>query len=121
MVSNNIDIDFVRSLFSSINVAFTVLNEHDNIVIYNEAAEKLFGDDANEVLDKSVYIFHPDEKVESVRKEIDLFRTGKKTIIYKSFKENEKIIVEKLIAIRDAEGKYKGLVQIADYRSEFDI
>jgi PAS domain S-box-containing protein len=102
--------DILRAAMDLLNVAVVVIDDKERIIMFNQTAGKLFGQDAHSRIDSSILRCHPERAEPGVLKMIGQMKTGelKKYEGWVNFRHN--ILYEYIYPLIDQSGKYIGAV-----------
>jgi PAS domain S-box-containing protein len=107
----------VKLLFNHLPVDITFVDENDKVVYFSSPKKRIFPR-TKSIIGRDVHNCHPPESVHVVEEIVKSFRSGKKDVA--SFWINmkgQKLLIQ-YFAIRDENGKYKGVVEVSQEITE---
>jgi DUF438 domain-containing protein len=93
-------------------VDISFVNENDEVAYYSASPERIFPRSPG-VIGRKVQNCHPPKSVEMVEKILSEFKAGTKSIADFWIQMQGKFILIKYFAVRDAEGKYRGCLEVS--------
>lgn len=115
--TGNLSAEQVKLLFNHLPVDITYVDENDKVVYFSSPKKRIFPR-TKSIIGRDVHNCHPPESVHVVEEIVKSFRNGKKDVA--SFWINikgQKLLIQ-YFAIRDDNGKYKGVVEVSQEISE---
>lgn len=99
-------------ILTHLPVDLSFVNEDDEIVYYSQTKERIFPRSPG-VIGRKVQKCHPPKSYHMVQKILDEFRAGTKDIAEFWIQMKGKFILIRYYAVRDAEGKYRGTLEVS--------
>lgn len=115
--TGSLTVDQLKLLFNHLPVDITFVDENNKVKYYSTPKKRIFPR-TKSVIGRDVHNCHPPESVHVVEQIVESFRNGKKDVA--SFWINmkgERLLIQ-YFAIRDAEGIYKGVVEVSQEITE---
>lgn len=115
--TGNITVEQIALIFNHLPVDITYVDEHNKVRYFSTPGKRIFPR-AKAVIGRDVRNCHPPESVHVVEEIVETFRSGKKdsASFWINFK-GEKIHI-RYFAVRDAEERYRGVIEVAQEISE---
>lgn len=104
--------DQVNLLLRTMPLDLTYVDENDKVIFYNRGEERVFPRSAG-VIGREVKFCHPPKSVDTVLKILDAFRKGEKNEASFWINFKERLIYIRYFAVRDADKKYKGVIEMS--------
>jgi DUF438 domain-containing protein len=102
----------VNLMMTHLPVDISFVNEQDEVAYYSASPERIFPRSPG-VIGRKVQNCHPPKSMDSVQKILDAFRAGKKDVADFWIQMQEKFILIRYFAVRDADGKYRGCLEVS--------
>ncbi len=93
------------------------VNEDDEVVYYSQTKERIFPRSPG-VIGRKVQKCHPPKSYHMVQKILDEFRAGTKDVADFWIQMKGRFLLIRYYAVRDAEGKYKGTLEVSQDATE---
>ncbi len=102
----------VNSIFKTLPIDITYVNENDQVVFYNRGAERVFPRSAG-IIGREVKFCHPPKSIDQVLTILEAFKNGtqNKAEFWIEFKE--RFIHISYFAVRDENRNYKGVIEMS--------
>jgi hypothetical protein len=105
-----ISIEFLRLVTDHLKVGLTILDQDNNIILMNRLAGIMLQENPRERIGSSILRCHPSEKETAVEKLIEDIQTGVKDNQEAFVNYRGRVMYEYITAIRDADGRYVGMI-----------
>ncbi len=102
----------INLIFSHLPFDVTYVDENNEVRFYNKGEGRIFPRSPG-IIGRQVKYCHPPKSVHMVERIVDAFRKGEKNEASFWIDFREKFIHIQYFAVRDAEGKYRGVVEIS--------
>jgi DUF438 domain-containing protein len=102
--------DLVSLLLCHLPVDISFVNEHDEVVYYNQTTERIFPR-TPAVIGRRVQNCHPQRSVHVVEEILSAFRTGRRDTAQFWIQTGGRFVHIRYIAVRDNTGKYRGCLE----------
>lgn len=102
----------VNLLLKHLPVDISFVDENDEVAYYSATEERIFPR-SPAVIGRKVQNCHPPKSVHVVKEILDDFRSGKRSTAEFWIQMQEKFIHIRYFAVRDADGKYKGCLEVS--------
>jgi len=102
----------VNLVMTHLPVDISFVNENDEVAYYSASPERIFPRSPG-VIGRKVQNCHPPKSVGMVEKILAEFRAGTKSMADFWIQMQGKFILIKYFAVRDAEGKYRGCLEVS--------
>ena len=102
----------VNLVMTHLPVDISFVNENDEVAYYSASPERIFPRSPG-VIGRKVQNCHPPKSVGMVEKILSEFRAGTKSVADFWIQMQGKFILIKYFAVRDAEGKYRGCLEVS--------
>ena len=102
----------VNLVMTHLPVDVSFVNENDEVAYYSASPERIFPRSPG-VIGRKVQNCHPPKSVGMVEKILSEFRAGTKSVADFWIQMQGKFILIKYFAVRDAEGKYRGCLEVS--------
>ena len=115
--TGSLSVEQIKLLFNHLPVDITFVDENNKVRYFSTPKKRIFPR-TNSVIGRDVHNCHPPESVHVVEKIVESFRNGEKDVA--SFWINmktERLLIQ-YFAVRDANGNYKGVVEVSQEISE---
>ncbi len=110
-------VEQVNLMFKTLPIDLTYVDENDRVIFYNRGEERVFPRSAG-IIGREVKFCHPPKSVDTVLRILDAFRKGEQNEASFWFNYKEKLIYVRYFAVRDAEKKYRGVIEMSQDISE---
>ena len=104
--------DEIALIFNNLPVDMTFVDENNNVRYFTRPKDRIFPR-SPAVIGRSVNNCHPPESVHIVEEIVESFRNGKEDTAKFWINIKGKIIFIQYFALRDAEGTYKGVLEVS--------
>jgi PAS domain S-box-containing protein len=101
----------LKSLFSTLPLEISFVDENDQVRFYSETPERIFPRSPG-VIGRKVQNCHPPKSLHIVQRLLDAFRSGEKDSADFWIQSQGKFILIRYFAVRDKEGHYKGTIEV---------
>ncbi len=101
----------------NIPIDITYVDEHDKVVFFNNAKDRFFPRSPS-IVGRAVDKCHPPESVHVVNEIVEAFKEGRKDKASFWLQMKGKFIVINYYALRNEQGKYKGVLEVSQDVSE---
>jgi hypothetical protein len=105
-------IEQINLMLTHLPVDISFVDENDKVAYYSSTTERIFPRSPG-IIGRSVENCHPSKSVDAVIKILDAFKDGTKDSSEFWIQMGGKFIYIRYFAIRDAEGKYKGCLEVS--------
>ncbi len=102
----------VNLVMTHLPVDISFVNENDEVAYYSASPERIFPRSPG-VIGRKVQNCHPPKSVGTVEKILSEFRAGSKSVADFWIQMQGKFILIKYFAVRDAEGRYRGCLEVS--------
>jgi hypothetical protein len=102
----------VNLVLTHLPVDISFVNENDEVAYYSASPERIFPRSPG-VIGRKVQNCHPPKSVGMVEKILSEFKAGTKSVADFWIQMQGKFILIKYFAVRDAEGKYRGCLEVS--------
>lgn len=102
----------VNLVMTHLPVDISFVNENDEVAYYSASPERIFPRSPG-VIGRKVQNCHPPKSVGMVEKILSEFKAGSKSVADFWIQMQGKFILIKYFAVRDAEGKYRGCLEVS--------
>ncbi len=99
-------------LLTNVPIDMTFVDEHDRVRYFSRGRERIF-DRSPAIIGREVTKCHPPQSVHRVTMILDDFRAGKRDVAEFWIQMGGKFIHIRYFALHDAEGNYKGTVEVS--------
>ena len=107
-----ITLEQINLIFKHLPVDISYVDEFDQVQYYNRGEERIFSRSPG-VIGRLVKYCHPPKSVDTVMEILKEFKEGKKDVAEFWFKMGAKFIFIQYFAVRDADKKYKGILEVS--------
>ncbi len=104
--------DQVNLIMTHLPIDISFVNENDEVAYYSASPERIFPRSPG-VIGRKVQNCHPPKSVGMVEKILAEFKAGTKSVADFWIQMQGKFILIKYFAVRDAEGKYRGCLEVS--------
>lgn len=104
--------DQVNLMLLHLPIDVSFVNEHDEVIYYSATPDRIFPRSPG-IIGRKVQNCHPPKSLGMVQKILDEFRAGGKSTADFWIQMQEKFILIKYFAVRDAEGTYRGCLEVS--------
>jgi PAS domain S-box-containing protein len=101
----------LNPLLNTLPVEITFVDENDTVQYFNKPAKMIFVR-TKAVIGRKVQNCHPAKNLDTVTKIVQSFKSGKKSVAEFWITLNGRMIFIRFFAVRDAEGKYLGTIEV---------
>ncbi|MGG7035145.1 MAG: DUF438 domain-containing protein [Flavobacterium sp.] len=105
-------VEQVNLLFRTMPVDLTYVDENDKVIFYNRGEDRVFPRSAG-IIGREVKFCHPPKSVGTVLQILEEFRKGTKNEASFWINYKERLIYIRYFAVRDAEKKYRGVIEMS--------
>jgi uncharacterized protein len=102
----------VNLIMTHLPMDISFVNENDEVAYYSASPERIFPRSPG-VIGRKVQNCHPPKSVGMVEKILSEFKAGSKSVADFWIQMQGKFILIKYFAVRDAEGKYRGCLEVS--------
>ncbi len=99
-------------LFNNLPVDITFVDENDTVKFYSNPKDRIFPR-SPAIIGRKVQNCHPPESIHIVEEIIEAFKKGKRDVAQFWFELNSKLLFIQYFAIRNAGGKYCGVLEVS--------
>lgn len=110
--TGKVSVEQIKLIFNHLPVDITFVDENNKVCYFSTPPKRIFPR-SKAVIGREVSNCHPPESVHIVEKIIESFRTGKKEKADFWIKMRGEYILIQYFAVRDAEGAYKGVIEVS--------
>lgn len=110
-------VEQVNLLFRTLPLDLTYVDENDRVIFYNRGDVRVFPRSAG-IIGREVRFCHPPKSVDTVLKILEAFRKGEQNEASFWFNYRDKLIYVRYFAVRDAQKKYRGVIEMSQDISE---
>lgn len=104
-------------IFSHLPVDITYVDENDTVRFYSNPPHRIFAR-TPAIIGRKVQFCHPPESVHVVEQIVSSFRSGEKSVASFWIHMGPKFVLIQYFAVRDAEGNYRGTLEVSQEISE---
>jgi DUF438 domain-containing protein len=104
--------DQVNLMLLHLPIDISFVNEQDEVIYYSATAERIFPRSPG-VIGRRVQNCHPPKSLDMVQKILDEFRAGRRSYADFWIQMQGKFILIKYFAVRDADGQYRGCLEVS--------
>ena len=97
-------------IFSHLPIDITMVDEHGKVVFFNQSKDRIFSRTPS-IIGREVKLCHPPKSLDKVLKILDAFKNGTKNEAQFWIKLEDKTIHIRYFALKDENGKYKGVLE----------
>lgn len=101
----------LNALLNTLPVEITFIDQNDTVQYFNKP-EKMIFVRTKSVVGRKVQNCHPAKSLDTVTRIVDSFKSGKKNVAEFWINLNGRVIFIRFFAVRDAEGKYLGAMEV---------
>ena len=109
--------DQVNLMLTHLPVDLSFVNEQDEVIYYSGTPDRIFPRSPG-VIGRKVQNCHPPKSMATVQKILDEFRAGRRSTADFWIEMQGKCILIKYFAVRDAEGRYRGCLEVSQNVTE---
>ncbi len=102
----------VNSIFRTLPVDITYVNENDQVVFYNRGEDRVFPRSAG-IIGREVKFCHPPKSVDQVLRILEEFKAGTQDLAEFWIQFKGKFIHIQYFAVRDEDGTYRGVIEMS--------
>jgi PAS domain S-box-containing protein len=110
--TGSLEVDRIIYLFNHLPVDMTYVDENDEVKYFSNPKDRIFPR-SKAIIGRKVQNCHPPESIETVNQIVDAFRNGKKDSESFWINIKGKLILIQYFAVRDANGIYKGALEVS--------
>lgn len=115
--TGELTVEQIKLVFNHLPVDITFVDEHDRVRYFSTPQKRIFPR-TTAVLGREVKNCHPPESVHVVEQIVESFRNGEKNRADFWVKVKGETVLIQYFAVRDDQGKYKGVVEVSQEISE---
>jgi len=115
--TGELTVEQIRLVFNHLPVDITYVDEHDRVRYFSTPWKRIFPR-TTAVLGREVKNCHPPESVHVVERIVKSFRSGEKNKADFWIKVKGETVLIQYFAVRDDQGKYKGVIEVSQEISE---
>lgn len=104
-------LDQISLIFDNLPLDITFVDENDTVRYFSLGKERIF-QRSKAIIGRNVQNCHPPDSVHIVKKIVEDFRSGKRNAAHFWIQLNGKFVYIQYFAVRDKEGKYRGVVEV---------
>jgi DUF438 domain-containing protein len=112
-----LSVDQFNLIFNHLPVDITFVDENDEVRFFSNPPHRIFPR-TPAIIGRKVQFCHPPESVHIVNRIVDSFKSGEKKEASFWFHMGPKFILIQYFAVRNAEGEYKGTLEVSQEISE---
>lgn len=112
-----LSIEQIKLIFNHLPVDITFVDENNRVKYFSSPAKRIFPRTVA-IIGRDVSNCHPKESVHVVEQIVESFRKGEKSQADFWIKVRGEFILIQYFAVRDAQGKYKGVIEVSQEVSE---
>ncbi len=109
--TGHLTIEQANLMLTHLPLDLSFVNEDDEVVYYSQTKERIFPRSPG-IIGRKVQKCHPPKSYHMVQKILDEFRAGTKDVADFWIQMKGKFLLIKYYAVRDAEGKYNGTLEV---------
>jgi len=98
-------------------VDISVVDERDRVLYYSDSPERVFPR-SPAVIGRTVQNCHPQKSVAAVERILQAFKDGRRDKAEFWIRMGERLVVIEYLALRDAEGRYRGTLEVSQDATE---
>ncbi|MBZ0241731.1 MAG: PAS domain-containing protein, partial [Bacteroidales bacterium] len=110
--TGTLDFEQIELIFNSLPLDFTFVDENDKVRYFSKPADRFFPR-SPAIIGRDVRNCHPPESLDIVERIIEGFRSGERSKADFWINMKGRFILIQYFALRDAEGLYKGVLEIS--------
>jgi PAS domain S-box-containing protein len=110
--SGRLSVDKLEAIFNHLPIDMTFVDAQDRVQFFSESPDRIFVR-SRAVIGRSVQLCHPKKSVHVVEEILNDFRSGKRDSAEFWINLGGKTIHIRYFAVRDAEGKYLGCLEVS--------
>jgi DUF438 domain-containing protein len=110
--TGNLSVEQIALIFNHLPVDITYVDENNKVKYFSQPKSRIFPRSIG-VIGRDVRNCHPPESVHIVEKIVEKFKTGEKDEAVFWLEMKGKFIVIKYFAVRDEQGKYRGVLEVS--------
>ena len=107
----------IKLIFNHLPVDITFVDEHNKVKYFSSPTKRIFPRTVA-IIGRDVSNCHPKESVHVVEEIVDSFRNGEKSQADFWIKMRGEFILIQYFAVRDAQGDYRGVIEVSQEVSE---
>lgn len=115
--TGKVSIEQIKLIFNHLPVDITFVDGNNKVCYFSTPAKRIFPR-TTAIIGREVKNCHPPESVHVVEKIVESFRSGEKSHADFWIKMKGEFILIQYFAVRDAEGNYKGVIEVSQEVSE---
>ena len=108
----HLSLEQINLMLNHLPVDISFVNENDEVVYYSRGDERIFSR-SPAVIGRKVQKCHPSKSVHVVQKILDEFKSGGRDTAAFWIELNGRFIYIRYFAVRDAQGSYKGTLEVS--------
>ena len=112
LTTGDLTIAQIDLMLSRLPVDITYVDENDTVLFFSETPDRIFKRTAA-IIGRKVQNCHPPQSMGKVQKILDDFRAGTRDVAEFWIQMNGMFIYIRYFAMRDADGKYKGTLEVS--------
>jgi DUF438 domain-containing protein len=110
--TGELDIEQIELIFNHLPVDITFVDEHNRVKYFSTPQHRIFPRTTG-IINRLVQNCHPHESVHVVNKIVEAFKSGEKDEASFWIKMGPKFVLIRYFAVRDKEGKYRGVLEVS--------
>lgn len=110
--TGDLSISQLNMMLKRLPVDITYVDENDTVLYYSDTPERVFKRTAA-IIGRKVQNCHPPQSMDKVQRILDDFKAGKRETAEFWIQMNGMFIHIEYFALRDADGKYKGTIEVS--------
>lgn len=115
--TGEVSVEQIMLIFNHLPVDITFVDENDTVCYFSTPPKRIFPR-TNAIIGRKVSNCHPPESVHVVEKIVESFRAGEKDQADFWIKIKGEYILIQYFAVRDENGKYKGVIEVSQEISD---
>lgn len=115
--TGSLSVEQMILLFNHLPVDITFVDENNKVCFFSNPPKRIFPRTVA-IIGREVHNCHPPESVHVVEQIVDAFRSGKKNDASFWIRMKGQVILIQYFALRNAEGKYKGVIEVSQEITE---
>jgi len=112
LTTGDLSISQIDMMLSHLPVDITYVDENDTVLFFSETPDRIFKRTAA-IIGRKVQNCHPPQSMDKVQKILDDFRAGTRDVAEFWIQMNGKFIYIRYFALHDADGNYKGTLEVS--------
>jgi PAS domain S-box-containing protein len=110
--SGTLSVEMLETIFNHLPIDMTFVDAQDRVQFFSESPERIFVR-SRAIIGRSVQLCHPKDSVDVVERILNDFREGKRESAEFWINLGGKLIHIRYFAVRDAEGRYLGCLEVS--------